>query len=155
VNKTTGVSPTFIGPIFVHTEKNFEAYHHFFSTLVKLEPKLLAIRAVGTNGEQALINAILAVFPEDIVHLRCFIHARDNICRKLTDMLLPESVRNVVLRDIFGTQQGTVYINGLVDACDAKDYDRRLVALKEKWKFQFTPPEILLSMLGYSATKLK
>ena len=25
VDKTTGVSPTFIGPIFVHTEKNFES----------------------------------------------------------------------------------------------------------------------------------
>ena len=89
VNKTTGVSPTFIGLIYVHTEKTFEAYHHFFSTLVKLEPKLMAIRAVGTDGEQVLVNAVRAVFPEGLVHLRCFIHMKDNICRKLTDMLFP------------------------------------------------------------------
>ena len=58
MNKTTGVSPTFIGPIYVHTEKTFEAYHHFFSTIVKLKPKLMAIRAVGTDGEQVLVNAV-------------------------------------------------------------------------------------------------
>ena len=42
-----------------------------------------AIRAVGRDGEQALVNAVLAVFLEGLVHLRCFIHMKDNICRKL------------------------------------------------------------------------
>lgn len=86
VNKTTGVSPTFIGPIYLHTEKTFEAYYNFFSTLLKLQPQLSGIRAIGTDGKQALVNAIAAVFPEDIIHLRCFIHVNDNIRRKLTDM---------------------------------------------------------------------
>ena len=37
VNKSTSLSPTFLGPVFVHTERNYESYFHFFSTLVKIQ----------------------------------------------------------------------------------------------------------------------
>ena len=105
INKTTSISPTFFGPMFVHTEKNYDAYYSFFSTLIKLEPQLMNIIAVGTDGEQAIVKALRAVFSEETIHLRCFIHMKDIIRRKLTDLLLPESTREVIVRDIFGTQQ--------------------------------------------------
>ena len=105
-NTTTGKSPAFYGPIFVHTEKTYESYFHFFSTLLKLEPSLTKLIAVGTDGEQAIVKALKAIFP-NTVHLRCFIHMKDNIRRKLTELLLPESVRENILHDIFGKQQGS------------------------------------------------
>ena len=46
VNKDTNLSPTFLGPVFVHTEKTYESYYNFFSTLIKLEPRLKDIIAV-------------------------------------------------------------------------------------------------------------
>ena len=46
---------------------------------------------------------------------------KDNIQRKLTDLLQPESTREVIVRDIFGTQQSTVYIKEALDAMDKKN----------------------------------
>ena len=37
------------------------------------------------------------------------------------------------MRDIFGTQQGTIYIKGLLDTTDHKEFDQRLLSLREKW----------------------
>ena len=133
MNKVTGISPTFVGPVFVHTEKSYEAYYYFFSTIYKLEPSLSTLRAIGTDGEQTLVKAATAVFPNDLIHLRCFIHMKDNIHRKLTDMLIPQSSREMVIKDIFGTQQSTVYTKGLLDATDTFNFDRKLSVLESKW----------------------
>ncbi len=50
VNNSTRISPTFFGPMFVHTEKSYESYYYCFSKLLKLEPKLVNITTVGTDG---------------------------------------------------------------------------------------------------------
>ena len=99
-NKRTHVLPTFFGPVFVHTEKNFETYYHFFTTLLKLEPKLAEICAAGADGEEALIKAIRTAFSEDLILLRCFIHMKDSLRHKLTEMLMPEKYREEILKDI-------------------------------------------------------
>ena len=132
-NKVTGISPSFFGPIFIHTEKTYEAYYYFFSTILKLEPKLNALHAVGTDGEKALVNALFAVFSSHLIHLRCFLHMKDNIRRKLTDMVFPESIRERIIHDIFGMQQGTIYVKGLLDAADVHEFDYKLSRLEEKW----------------------
>ena len=117
----------------MYTEKNYEAYYYFFSTLLKLEPKLSTLRAIGADGEQALVKDATAVFSGNLIHLRCFIHMKDNIFRKLTDMLILQSSRDAVIKDIFGAQQGTVYIQGLLDAVDTYDFDQKLSMLESKW----------------------
>ena len=123
INKSTSKSPTSFGPMLVHTEKNYNAYYSFFSTLMKMEPQLMNVIAVGTDGEQPIVKALKAVFSEKTLHLRCFIHMKDNIWHKLTDLLLPESTREVIVRDILGTQQGTTCIKGLLNATDHKECD--------------------------------
>ena len=60
VSKNTNKSPTFFGPMFVSTEKTYEAYHFFFSSLLKLEPRLSKIIGFGTDGEQAIVKAVKA-----------------------------------------------------------------------------------------------
>ena len=74
VNKATNVSPTFFGPMFVHTEKNYESYYQFFSTLVKLEPRIVDVIAVGTDGETAIVQALKANLHGNTIYLRCFLH---------------------------------------------------------------------------------
>ena len=64
------VNPSFPPPL----EKNYESYYYFFSTLLKLEPRLTRIIAVGT-----ITKALKAVFGESVIHLRYFIHMKDNI----------------------------------------------------------------------------
>ena len=57
--------PTFFGPMFVHTEKNYDAYYSLFSMLVKIEPRLMMnIVAIGTDGEQAIMKVLGAVFTD-------------------------------------------------------------------------------------------
>ena len=48
-------------------------------------------------------------------------------------MLIPQSARETVIKDIFGTQQRTVYTKGLLDATDTFDFDQTLSLLESKW----------------------
>ena len=66
-NKISHTSPTFFGPMFVHTEKTYETYYHFFSTLLKLEPRIRHVIAVGTDGEQALVKSLKTLFPDNLL----------------------------------------------------------------------------------------
>ena len=108
-NKISHSSPTFFGPMFVHTEKKYETYYHFFSTLLKLEPKIRDIVTVGTDREQAIVKSLEAKFPDNLIHLHCFVHMRDNIRRKLSDMLFPHTGQNIILRDIWFTARECVH----------------------------------------------
>ena len=117
--------------MFVHTEKSYESYN--FLTLLKLDPKLVNITTVGTVGEQAIEKALKAVFGEKMINLWCFIHMKDNICQNLSELLLPEKVREEIFRDIFGHQQGTVYGKGLLDAESPADFNLCLSKLESKW----------------------
>ena len=83
MNKSSSISPTFLGLVFVHTEKNYESFFLLFSTLVKLESRFNDIIAVGTDGEVAIVQALQANLHGDTVYLRCFIHMRDRIHQKL------------------------------------------------------------------------
>lgn len=65
-NRSSGKSPVFFGPVYVHTEKTYEAFYHFFSSLLKLEPSLSDLVAIGTDGDPAIEKAIRAVFPDTV-----------------------------------------------------------------------------------------
>ena len=161
INKATHNSPTFLGPILVHTEKTYESYYYFFSTLMKLQPKFANVVAIGTDGEQALVKAIQVAFQGKVIQLRCFIHMKDNIRRYLTEILLPESTREDIIRDIFGHQQGTMYFKGILDADSSDDFDRRLACVKSKWdalEFSAHPerdPKFYSWLLRYEADVMK
>ena len=75
VSKHTGNSPIYLGPILIHKTQKFLSYHYFASQVVGLKPELRKIKAIGTDGEIALIDALKEVFP-DAIHLRCFNHFR-------------------------------------------------------------------------------
>ena len=67
--------PVFLGPLFVHVRKNFEAYHFFASTLVSKCPELRCIQCFGTDGEEVLSKALSTVF-RSAEHIHCFLHFR-------------------------------------------------------------------------------
>ena len=108
-NKRTHISPTFFGPIFEHTEKTFEACYHFFVNLMKLEPKLSGIRAAGTDGEGALIKTLRTAFSEDLILLRCFVHMKDNLRHRLTEMHIPEKFREDILRYFWNAARRSIH----------------------------------------------
>jgi len=111
---------------------NTEAYSYFAYQLRILLPSLRGIKAFGTDGELALVNAFENAFP-NALHLRCFKHFRDNIESKLKSLNLMPSSCEEILCDIFGVTDSEQTQLGLVDAVDTTDFASKLNALEERW----------------------
>ena len=121
-----------MGPILIHYRKNFGSFLFFASSLLSLRRELQCIRAVGTDGEKALIDA----FNHELrfaTHLYCFIHARNSVKRQLAERKYPESVASEIADEIFGKQIGSTYIAGLVDSQNEDDLFDKLEAKKAEW----------------------
>ena len=58
------------GPVFVHTHTDTNNYVSFFSLLQQMNPNLKSIRAIGSDGDEALQNAIEICF-QDSIKLLC------------------------------------------------------------------------------------
>ena len=119
----TRVTPVFIGPTFLNMERRTQDYHSFFSSLLRLEPRLSSLKAYGTNVHNECIRSMFSHcnFPS-------LLHSwQDNILERLKGSSV--AVKKAITRDIFGQQVGDVYQQGLVDAISGK------VALKrESWE---------------------
>lgn len=128
----TGKPPVMIGPTLVHYKKSFQTYLFFASSLIGLKKELAKIRAFGTDGERALIDAFMHEF-RLAVHLTCFIHVQKNIKEKLSVCCISEEVKSEIVGDIFGKKVGTTLLEGLVDSEDDL-FEATLESLLEKWK---------------------
>lgn len=127
-----GTHPVFIGPTLVHYRKTFGTYLFFASSLIGLRQDLLALQAFGTDGEKALANAFGHEF-RYATHLSCFVHCRRNVKQELNDRKYPTTAMTTVLEDIFGKQQGDVFVEGLVDSVSEEEFDRKVAMLSAKW----------------------
>ena len=58
----SGNPPVLIGPTMIHYRKTFHTYLFFASTLIGLRQELQGLRAFGTDGEKAFVNAFLHEF---------------------------------------------------------------------------------------------
>ena len=96
--------PVLFGPLFILVKKDFEAYHFFASSLVSKQPQLAKLHCFGTDGEAALVKAFSAVFPEAI-HLRCFLHFRQNIEQKLREFDIGAAAVREYKKDIYSAIQ--------------------------------------------------
>ena len=119
-----------IGPV-VFTIRSPLPLTYFTSTIVGQCRKLEGICALGTDGEQALVDAFKHEF-SFAQHLLCFNHMRTNVKDKLHQCCIYSQIGLEVLDDIFGKKAGTVFIEGLVDAMNTTDFDATLECLCEK-----------------------
>ena len=68
-------------------------------------------------------------------HVRCFLHLRDNVERKLRELGIPRSVSSEIIKDIMGCP--TQLQRGLVDADSPEKLDDMLSGFKRRWtKFE-------------------
>ena len=125
--------PVFVGPACIHYKKLFSTYLFFASTIIGQCRNLEGVRAVGTDGEQPLNDAFMHEFGF-AQHLTCFIHVRRNVKERLRVCNIPTLHSTEILDDIFGRKLGTVYIEGLVDACDTTDLDSKVEKAVSKWR---------------------
>jgi len=106
VRNKSGNHPILLGPVLVHQTKTLCPFHYLASTLVRLNPNLVNLRAYGIDGEPELITVFRICFP-NAVHLRCINHLRQNIKNKLRSLNIPWSLGKEFLADIFGKQAGS------------------------------------------------
>ena len=132
-SKRSKQPPIFLGPVLIHYRKTFSTYLFFASSLVGLNRQLQGVRAFGTDGEEALISAFSLEFKFS-QHLTCFIHVCQNIEEELNKCRIPSEVAQMILNDIFGHRLGTVFEEGLVNASDNDDFQKKLDALLDKWR---------------------
>ena len=123
--------PNLLGPILIHQRKQFANYHYFTSILVGCRPEMRQLHAFGTDGEKALVLTCHSQFP-DAIHLRCWLHFKDNLLSKLERGLhLPRNVTQEFIADIMGSI--STLEHGLVDAEDDQVFTTQLHSLKDVW----------------------
>lgn len=132
--KYRGRYPHALGPCFIHTDLETNSYVHFFSSLIKANPTLKNIKAIGTDGEEALLNACVICFP-DALQLICSDHKKNNIESKLNEYGEKESGKAHIVLDIFGRKFGTLYEIGLIDSESSSLFDKKLMDLKATWDY--------------------
>lgn len=92
--------------------------------MVGLNKKIAELRAFGTDGEKALIDAFAHEF-RFATHLTCFIHVRRNIKDELNKRMIPDPLRTEILDDIFGRRSGSSLFEGLVDCIDISSFEEK------------------------------
>ena len=130
--KRDGKTSTFIGPLFIHYRKTFSCYNTFASSLIGLNKAFGDILSFGTDGEGPLIEAFSRQC-QLATHLTCFTHCKGNIKRKLQEIGIPSDYIPKYICEIFGSRQGSTFIEGLADATSTDDFDEHLKALEVVW----------------------
>ena len=132
VRKHTEQHPICLGPLLIHQRMNYSSYCYFATQLAILRPSLRHVRAIGTDGEQALHDAMLGTFT-NAVPLRCFRHFRDNLIRKLRELNVTECGQEEIMKDVFGGVSEDELHLGLVDSEDRDTFKAKLASLKDRW----------------------
>jgi len=128
----TGKPPVFLGPLLVHQSKTEQTYRYLGSAMKRFNPHIVHLKAFGTDGERALLNAFREEFPE-ADHHRCFIHLRKNIEMKLSSLGILRRDQNEFLCDIFGKSVAATSYHGIVDSDDEDDFYGKLCSLEKIW----------------------
>ena len=88
--------------------------------------------AFGTDDEKALENGFNNNF-ERATHLSCEIHLKKNLEKKLIELGITGHVKDNVIFDVFGRQNGDVFESGLADAANKEEFENLLKCLKQRW----------------------
>ena len=72
------------------------------------------LQCIGTDGEKAIAKGFQMAYP-NCKHILCFLHQCRNIQFKLSEMGISSKYASLFVRDIFGFQEGTPFVSGLVD----------------------------------------
>lgn len=133
LTNSNGVHPVCIGPGILHKQKLLTSYKTLPLLMTKYNKETSGILAFDTNGEENLYKAMSQVF-EDAKHLRCDIHLRGDVKRKLNEFGITGSVASEIVCDIFGKMVYEVKEGGLVDCTSSREFDIALNNVTNKWK---------------------
>ena len=118
--------PIFLGPVFIHRDADFEAYHSFFAHIKAMLCKQISIKAIevnlgkemyiGSDEESALTKAIESVFPSSIRMLSTR-HLKDTRNYLQKKVNVPQKDRCGIINARFGEE-------GITNAATSMQFDR-------------------------------
>ena len=88
--------------------------------------------AFGTDDEKALENRFNNNF-EGATHLLCEMHLKKNLEKKLIEFGITGHVKDDVIFDVFGRQNGNIFESGLAEAANKEEFENLLKSLKQRW----------------------
>ena len=131
--------PLFLGPMYLHRDATFEAYHTFFSSVKATLCQIYNIQGIevsignkvvfGSDEEQSITKAIESVFPSSLRTL-CTKHLKDNVVAYMANEAgVPQKNRQRIADKIFGE-------DGLSVANDSALFEKRSrAAVKEAKRY--------------------
>ena len=132
VNRTNGEHPTIPGPALFHIDQDDKVFSYFAQTLVEVNDDVKNLLFLGSDRDKAMINGMSKhfLFARNVF---CTKHVKDDIKRKFADDLsyIPSSVRNEILKDIFGSENTKE--RGLMDCESEVEFDGKVYHLYQKW----------------------
>ena len=127
-----GNHPVFIGPGILHKQKLYTSYKTLPLLMSKYCAGTSGILVYGTDGEENMAKALADAYPT-AKHLRCDIHMRDNVKRKLSEIGITGTVASEIVFDIFCKKVDGGIQGGLVDCTSSDEFDTALKVVVEKW----------------------
>ena len=119
-----------IGPVLIHTRKEYSSYFHLPNLMLQAQPALKNIKVVGSDSEKNVYLPFKNLMP-DTCSLLCDIHMKGNLMGKGSKLNLNKEQMTEILNDIFGRNVGETIEKGLVH--HTVDFDLKLDHLREKW----------------------
>ena len=124
-----GEHPVMIGPVLIHTRKDYSSYFHLPRLMLQAQPTLKNIKVVGSDSEKKVYLPFKNLMP-DTYSLPCDIYMKDNLMGKGSNLNLKKEQMTEILNDISGRDVGKTIENGLVH--HTVDFDLKLDHLREK-----------------------
>lgn len=124
-----GNYPVCIVPGILHKQKTECSYKSLPVLMTKYHSNTKGVLVFGADGELNLARAMGDIF-HNAKHLRCDIHMRDNVQRKLTKLGITGLPASNIVSDIFGKDVGDVREDGIVDCKYVDEFD---VAMSTIW----------------------
>ena len=107
--KVTGNHPSFLGPVMICMTKEESTYLSFIHNIYCAIPGLSELlRAIGTDDERAITNALAAGF-RNATPLLCYIHSRRNIKAKCRKLGLSSAFVSCICKDLYQEKSGLIW----------------------------------------------
>ena len=127
-----GNHPVFICPGILHKQKLYTSYKTLPLLMSKYRAGTSKVLVYGTDGEDNMAKAFSDVY-SNAKHLRCDIHMKDNIKRKLSQLNITGDVASEIMPDVFGKKIDGGKEGGLVDCCSSEEFDSALISATQNW----------------------
>ena len=106
--------PIMLGPLMIHTNKDYQSYFLLPSEILCLAPALKDLKLFGSDSETNVFKPFVDLFPL-ATHLLCDLHMKDNVQSKLSDLNFNITEKDEVMRDVFGKRLGDYVKKDLID----------------------------------------